>query len=85
MRNQQVIIEGAVLAMRTDNEFQCSEHSLGLGLSSSGVSAGMDVTFAFIDKLYGGKTAEYVANVMEYDRHLDDKWDPFADIWGTKV
>ncbi|KAF2464535.1 DJ-1/PfpI family protein [Lindgomyces ingoldianus] len=53
--------------------------------SSSGVSAGIDVTFAFIKKLYGGETAENVANVMEYDRHLDDKWDPFADIWETKV
>jgi len=44
----------------------------------------MDVTFAFIEKLYGAKTAEYVANVMEYDRHLDDQWDPFANIWETK-
>ncbi|KAL5385189.1 hypothetical protein DPSP01_004997 [Paraphaeosphaeria sporulosa] len=53
--------------------------------SSSGVSAGIDVTFAFVEKLYGGDTAEHVANVMEYDRHLDDRWDPFADIWETKV
>ncbi|EOA89636.1 uncharacterized protein SETTUDRAFT_104033, partial [Exserohilum turcica Et28A] len=53
--------------------------------SSSGVSAGIDVTFAFIDKLYGSETAKHVANVMEYDRHVDDKWDPFADIWGNKA
>lgn len=53
--------------------------------SSSGVSAGIDVTFAFIDKFYGPETAENVAHVMEYDRHLDDKWDPFADIWETKA
>lgn len=53
--------------------------------SSSGVSAGIDVTFAFMEELYGGETAENVANVMEYDRHLDDKWDPFADVWETKV
>jgi transcriptional regulator GlxA family with amidase domain len=53
--------------------------------SSSGVSAGIDVTFAFMEKLYGGETAEHVANVMEYDRHLDDRWDPFADVWETKV
>ena len=52
--------------------------------SSSGVSAGIDVTFAFISKLYGEEMAENVANVMEYDRHLDDKWDPFADIWEGK-
>lgn len=48
--------------------------------SSSGVSAGMDVTFAFIEKLYGEKIARGVANVMEYDRHLDDTWDPFAQL-----
>jgi transcriptional regulator GlxA family with amidase domain len=53
--------------------------------SSSGVSAGIDVTFAFMEKLYGAETAEHVANVMEYDRHLDAKWDPFADVWETKV
>jgi transcriptional regulator GlxA family with amidase domain len=53
--------------------------------SSSGVSAGIDVTFAFIEKLYGAETAKNIANVMEYDRHLDDKWDPFADIWETKA
>ncbi|KAH0842271.1 hypothetical protein AYO21_00110 [Fonsecaea monophora] len=51
--------------------------------SSSGVSAGIDVTFAFIQMLYGAGTAESVANVMEYERHLDDKWDPFADVWGV--
>ena len=50
--------------------------------SSSGVSAGIDVTFAFIKMLYGAEIAESVANVMEYDRHSDDKWDPFADVWG---
>ncbi|KAK6364527.1 hypothetical protein, variant [Exophiala oligosperma] len=53
--------------------------------SSSGVSAGIDVTFAFIQTLYGAGTAESVANVMEYDRHLDDKWDPFAGVWGVST
>lgn len=53
--------------------------------SSSGVSAGLDVTFAFMEKMYGNETATHVANVMEYDRHLDSTWDPFADIWDAKV
>lgn len=52
--------------------------------SSSGVSAGIDVTFAFIKMLHGADIAESVANVMEYERHVDDKWDPFADIWRVK-
>ena len=50
--------------------------------SSSGVSAGIDVTFAFIKMLYGEEIAKATANVMEYDRHVDDKWDPFAEVWG---
>jgi transcriptional regulator GlxA family with amidase domain len=53
--------------------------------SSSGVSAGIDVTFAFITKLHGQETAENIANVMEYDRHLDADWDPFADKWENKI
>lgn len=52
--------------------------------SSSGVSAGIDVTFAFIKMLYGEEVAVSVANVMEYDRHSDNKWDPFADVWGVE-
>jgi transcriptional regulator GlxA family with amidase domain len=51
--------------------------------SSSGISAGIDVTFAFIERLYGEEIAESVANLMEYERHLDNKWDPFADIWSV--
>ncbi|KAF2439232.1 DJ-1/PfpI family protein [Karstenula rhodostoma CBS 690.94] len=49
--------------------------------SSSGVSAGIDVTFAFIERMYGGETAERVANVMEYGRWRDEGWDPFAEVW----
>ncbi|KAG9241243.1 class I glutamine amidotransferase-like protein [Calycina marina] len=51
--------------------------------SSSGIAAGIDVTFAFIERLYSAEIAESVANLMEYERHLDDKWDPFADIWSV--
>lgn len=50
--------------------------------SSSGITAGIDVTFAFIKMLYGDEAAGKVANVMEYERHEDDRWDPFADVWG---
>ncbi|RDI89165.1 Siderophore iron transporter [Venturia inaequalis] len=52
--------------------------------SSSGVSAGIDVTFAFIKMVYGEDVAESVANLMEYDRHSDDKWDPFAEVWAVE-
>ena len=49
--------------------------------TSSGVSAGMDVTYAFLAKLYDEDTAQYVADISEYTRHTDASADPFADRW----
>lgn len=49
--------------------------------SSSGVSAGIDVLFAWIEAVYGNATATQVANISEYQRHLNSSWDPFADIY----
>lgn len=51
--------------------------------TSSGISAGIDVTFAFIQQVYGDDAATYVANRMEYERHQDPKWDPFASIFNV--
>ncbi|KAF9465575.1 DJ-1/PfpI family protein [Collybia nuda] len=52
--------------------------------TSSGVSAGIDVTFAFIDALYGSEIAGTLADILEYERHLDPNWDPFAEKYGLK-
>ena len=49
--------------------------------SSSGVSAGIDVIFAFIAVEYGKEVAAMIANFMEYERHLDSKWDPFSQLY----
>jgi transcriptional regulator GlxA family with amidase domain len=49
--------------------------------TASGVAAGMDATLAFIEKLYGKETAEDIANTVEYERHEDPAWDPFAKVW----
>ncbi|KAL2859928.1 DJ-1/PfpI family protein [Aspergillus lucknowensis] len=49
--------------------------------TSSGVSAGIDATLAFIEEIYGAENATSIANFMEYERHTDPSWDPFADIW----
>jgi transcriptional regulator GlxA family with amidase domain len=46
--------------------------------TSAGVSAGIDVVLAWMEKVYGREKAEEVAGVMEYERHEDSKWDPFA-------
>jgi len=50
--------------------------------TSSGVSAGIDALFAYMEKVYGCETATQVANSMEYERHRDPSWDPFADLYG---
>jgi transcriptional regulator GlxA family with amidase domain len=50
--------------------------------TSSGVSAGLDVTFAFLEKVYGDGVAASIANWLEYERHTDPSWDPFANLYG---
>ncbi|TFK22245.1 DJ-1/PfpI family protein [Coprinopsis marcescibilis] len=52
--------------------------------TSSGVSAGLDVIFAWIEKVYGDGIAKKIANWLEYERHTDPNWDPFADLYGLK-
>jgi transcriptional regulator GlxA family with amidase domain len=46
--------------------------------TSSGVSAGMDMTLAFVSDLLGREKAEEVARGCEYDWHRDPTWDPFS-------
>ncbi|KGO64617.1 DJ-1 domain, InhA-type [Penicillium italicum] len=50
--------------------------------SSSGVSAGIDVTFAWIGEVYGSELARTISNSMEYTRHEDPNQDPFAELHG---
>jgi transcriptional regulator GlxA family with amidase domain len=50
--------------------------------TSSGVSAGIDMTLAVIAKLEGKDEAERIAVRMEYEWHRDEGWDPFAKIHG---
>lgn len=51
-------------------------------VTSSGVSAGIDMTLAVIARLEGTEVAERIAVRMEYDWHRDPGWDPFARIHG---
>ncbi|MBM4269480.1 MAG: DJ-1/PfpI family protein [Deltaproteobacteria bacterium] len=50
----------------------------GKFVTSSGVSAGIDMTLAVIERLYGTPVAEEIANRTEYERHRDPDWDPWA-------
>jgi transcriptional regulator GlxA family with amidase domain len=49
-------------------------------VTSSGVSAGMDMTLHVISRFYGEKRAERLAAMIEYEWHRDPSWDPFADL-----
>ncbi|KAJ5679809.1 hypothetical protein N7462_008053 [Penicillium macrosclerotiorum] len=50
--------------------------------TSSGVSAGIDVTLAWIEKVYGKAKAKHLSEQIEYTRHEDSNVDPFAQIYG---
>ncbi len=50
----------------------------GKFFTSSGVSAGMDMTLALIRELFGVETSEMVAIGTEYTWHRDRDEDPFA-------
>ncbi len=50
----------------------------GTVVTSSGVSAGMDMSLAIIRRLYGKDVAALLERLTEYDPHRDPAWDPFA-------
>ena len=51
--------------------------------TSSGVSAGIDVAYAWLEEVYGKGAADYIAMSGEYRRWTNASDDPFAEIWGT--
>lgn len=52
----------------------------GKFITSSGVSAGMDMALGAIALMHDRQTAEKVATWSEYDWHKDKDWDPFARV-----
>lgn len=55
----------------------------GKYFTSSGISAGIDVAYAFLEHVYGKGADDYVALSSEYRRWGNASDDPFAAIWGT--
>lgn len=51
-------------------------------ITSSGVSAGMDMALGAIGLMHDHETAEKVAFWSEYNWHKDKNWDPFAKTHG---
>ncbi|UFS71904.1 DJ-1/PfpI family protein [Geomonas sp. RF6] len=54
----------------------------GTIVTSSGISAGIDMSLAVIARLYGKDVAEWLARATEYEPHRDPSWDPFAKAAG---
>ena len=51
-------------------------------VTSSGVSAGIDMTLHVVERLFGKRAAEGLANGTEYEWHRDPSWDPYAELHG---
>jgi transcriptional regulator GlxA family with amidase domain len=51
-------------------------------VTSSGVSAGIDMTLHVVERLFGLPAAERMADEIEHEWHRDPAWDPFAKING---
>ncbi len=49
--------------------------------TSSGVSAGMDMTLGFISDMLGYETAKRQSIEIEYDWKEDPGWDPFSELY----
>ncbi|MGB0854084.1 MAG: DJ-1/PfpI family protein [Pikeienuella sp.] len=54
----------------------------GKFFTSSGVSAGMDMSLAVMAKMFGEEVAETIAIGTEYEWHKDPNWDPFSKLAG---
>jgi transcriptional regulator GlxA family with amidase domain len=52
----------------------------GKFVTSSGISAGIDMALAVISHRYGEEIAEAIALAMEYEWHRDPLRDPFPEI-----
>lgn len=48
--------------------------------TSSGITAGIDMMYAFIGSQYGEREAEAIAHASEYVRNTDPNDDPFAAL-----
>ena len=51
-------------------------------VTSSGVSAGIDMALHVVGRLTDAATADQLGTFLEYDRHRDAGWDPFAKVHG---
>jgi len=67
------------LAVQWEKEARWVED--GKYFTSSGISAGIDMTLALIAGILGRDEAEEIARYAEYEWHSDATWDPFAKLY----
>lgn len=48
--------------------------------TSSGISAGIDMTYAFFRKFLSPAVVDRVINSLEYTPHVDEHWDPYSVV-----
>ncbi|GAB1315538.1 Class I glutamine amidotransferase-like protein [Madurella fahalii] len=48
--------------------------------TSSGVSAGIDMAYAFFRRLLGPAAVDPVMNALEHPPHTDERWDPYSVV-----
>jgi transcriptional regulator GlxA family with amidase domain len=51
--------------------------------TSSGITAGMDLMYAWIEHIWGKETADLIADSSEHIRTRNAGDDPFAERWGA--
>jgi transcriptional regulator GlxA family with amidase domain len=56
----------------------------GNRVTSSGVSAGIDMALAVIEREFGKEIAKKMSAYTEYQRETDPHHDPFSDLWHTE-
>ncbi|KAH7128123.1 DJ-1/PfpI family protein [Dendryphion nanum] len=52
-------------------------------VTSSGVAAGIDATYAFVGLNYGKGVEENLAASAEYTRYVNASFDPFSHVWNV--
>lgn len=80
--NKQDFIQTVPLGPKVDWVRQARWVEDGKFFTSSGVSAGMDMSLAALARLFGKQVAEDMAQGTEYEWHEDAGWDPFAKLAG---
>jgi len=53
--------------------------------TSSGVAAGMDMTYALLSWLYGSEMVNQTVNNIELAPHTDEHWDPYSVVHKVRI